>query len=822
MSADHVRERRPKLGDRLHALWRDVRYAARGLSRRPLYSAVIIATMALAIGANTAIFSVLDAVLLHPFPVKDLDRVVALSDEFKALDLHDTSMGPIEVDDLRVRTDVFAAVAGVTGQSFMLTRANTPQRVVASATLGDFFGLFAQEPALGRFYTADESPNAEHLVAVLSYGLWQELFGGDRSVIGKLIELNGRSYEIVGVARPEFQYPVTTRLWVPYYLSPRMREQNQRGTLIMNAVARLRPGVSLEQAVQAMHVQANRWNEEYYSDANETRFGHDIIVRPFVDRLAGDLKPILLVLMGAVVFVLLIACANVGSLQLVRANGRMRELAVRAALGAGRWAIARQLMIESVVLAALGGLMGVLIAFALLRPLASLNAAQVQLLQRAHLNGAVLAFTAFMTIGAGLLFGIAPSLRAGRLDLQHVIKESGRGSSAGVSRHRFLQSAVIIQVALCLTLLLGATFTVRSLARLLDVSPGFAPAHVLTMRIAPQSPSWQKEAAGRPELLRQLRERIAAIPGVQAVGMSAGVPFADGCSSTPFRIAGMEPQPGDPEWHANFCMIDGDYFKAMGILLLRGRGIEPTDREGSPLVAVIDDQLADHYFHGQDPIGRRISQGRDAEIVGIVHRVDQSKLAEPRKPLVYYAFAQGPWWNAMVIAIRTTVDDATMTRLVRSAVSEIEPRAPIWDVMSMTQRIDRSVGARRLAMTVLSGFAALSLVLAVLGIYGLLSYSTSQRTHEIGIRMALGANSAGVTRMVLWNGLTMAALGVLAGTVAFLGLGQALSALLYGIGPHDPVTMVGGVVVVGIVAAVASYVPARRAARVDPLVTLRD
>jgi putative ABC transport system permease protein len=812
--------RRPA-GERLHALWRELQYAVRGLARRVAYAAVIVATMALAIGANTAIFSVVDAVLLHPLPVKDLGRVVALTEDFKNLDLHETQMGPVEVDELRARTDVFAAVAGVTGGTYTLTAQSTPERLVGAATLGDFFGLFAQRPLLGRFYAPNESRDAEALVTVLSYGLWQELFGGDSGVVGKSLELDGRRYEIVGVAPPEFQYPVTARLWVPYFLSPRMREPSARGTLIMSALARLRPGVTTEQAAVAMHAQAERWNATY-ATGESARFGHDIIVHPFVDRLAGDLKPILLVLMGAVMFVLLIACANVGSLQLVRANGRGKELAVRAALGAGRWAIARQLMVESLVLAVTGGLAGVLVAFALLRPLASVNAAQAVLLQRAHVHGGVLAFTAVTTIVAGVLFGLAPALRAGRVDLQSVMKEATRGASAGVTRHRFLQGAVIVQVALALTLLLGSALLIRSLSALLDTSPGFAPEHVLSMRIAPQSPAWVKETATRPELLRRLRERVAAIPGVQSVGLSGGVPFANGCSSSPFRIAGMEQQPGDPEWHANFCMIDGDYFKAMGIPLLRGRAFDETDRASSPVVAIIDDQLADHYFHGQDPIGKRINQGRDAEIVGVVRRVDQSELGEPPKPMVYYAFAQSPWWSTMVLVARSTLDDAIATRLVRSAVAEVAPRAPVYDVMSMPQRIERSVGARRLAMNVLTGFAALSLVLAVLGIYGVLSYSTSQRTQEIGIRMALGAEPGGVARMVLWNGLALAGVGALAGAGAFLVLGRLLSALLYGIGPRDPATMAGGVLLVTVVAAAASYLPARRAARVDPVVALRE
>jgi putative ABC transport system permease protein len=802
-------------------LWRDVDYAVRGLARHPLHSAVIATTMAIAIGANTAIFSVVDAVLLHPLPVKDLDRVVALTEDFKALDIHETAMGPIEVENLRARTDVFAMVAGVTGQPFTLTGVTTPERLTGAATLGDFFGVFSQRPILGRFYAPDESPNAEARVAVLSFGLWQELFGRDPNVIGKPLELDGRTYEVIGVAGPEFQYPVTARLWVPYFLSPKMRVRDSRGVLIMTGLARLRAGVAIEQAARAMHVQAERWNEEYYAGEG-ARFGHDILVRRFVDRLAGDLKPILLVLMGSVVFVLLIACANVGSLQLVRTNGRAKELAVRAALGAARWAITRQLMIESLVLAVIGGVAGILFAFALLRPLASLNAAQAALLQRAHLHGGVLAFTALTTILSGVLFGLAPLARATRVDLQSLINESTRGTSSGLSRHRFLQGAVIVQVALALTLLLGSTLTIRSLSALLDTSPGFTPDNVLTMRIAPQSPAWLKESGTRPELLHQLWERIAAIRGVQSVGMSSGVPFAEGCSSTPFRIAGLEPQPGDPEWHATFCMIDGDYFKAMRIPLLRGRAFAETDRASSPLVAVIDDQLADHYFRGQDPIGKRIIQGREAEIVGVVHRVDQSRLGETPKPNVYYAFAQGPWWSSMMVAVRGTLDDGATMRLVRKAVAEIEPRAPIYDVMPMTARIDRSVGARRLAMTVLTGFAALSLLLAVLGIYGVLSYSTSQRTKEIGIRIALGAHPAEVARMVLWNGLALTAVGALAGAAVFLGIGRLLSTLLYGIGPRDPATIVGGLVVVSIVAAAASYFPARRAARVDPIAALRD
>jgi len=517
--------------------------------------------------------------------------------------------------------------------------------------------------------------------------------------------------------------------------------------------------------------------------------------------------------------VLLIACANVASLQLVHATARSKEMAVRAALGAERATIIRQLLVENLVISAGGGLLGLAVGYAVLKLLALAGASQLPALQSVRLDGTVLAFTAISTIVAGLLFGIVPAIRAGRVDVQSTLKEGTRSLSLTADRSRLLQAGVVVQVALTLVLLAGAGLMVRSLNGLLSQNPGFAAEHVVTMRTALGG---GRNVEQRTQFFLNVLDRMSAAPGIEAVGMMSELPFGNVNNSSPFNIRGRAPNPNGPALHSNMHAIAGDYFKSMGIPLLRGRLFDATDTQKSLPVVIIDEQLAKLYFPGEDPIGKQINQGPDATIIGIVGTVSQGELGEPAKATTYYPFTQHPWYNSMFVTARTTLPLGSVVPMARGIISALEPSAPLYEPQMLGERISGSLAPRRLAMAVLSGLAALSLGLAVFGLYGVISYAVSQRTTEFGIRVALGAQSSDVRRMVIKQGVVLALGGVVAGMIAALGATQALSKLLFGISPRDPVTLVGAALVLSAVAVVASYLPARRATRVSPLEALRS
>jgi len=481
----------------------------------------------------------------------------------------------------------------------------------------------------------------------------------------------------------------------------------------------------------------------------------------------------------------------------------------------------RWLLVESLVLSLIGGALGIGIVAFMLRLVSRLNASQYRLLASAHLDSRVLFFSAGVALSAALLFGVIPALRASRVDLNDVLKDSGRGSSLTLSRHRFLQGSVIVQVALTLMLLLASALTVRSLARVLQIDPGFRAESVMTMQVTLPRSRYGSNAASAA-FYTALVDRLKATPGFASSGLVAFLPFSGGTDSSPFDIPGRPPLPNEPARHANTQVVAGDYFRTMGMPLLRGRTFEPADAQREDNEAVIvDEYLAKSFFPNEDPIGKAITHNNHATIVGVVASVPQEYLGQEPHPMVYHYMPRNPWYGGATAVIRSTLPEATVAAMARSAVHDIDPRLPVFDVKPMSERVSASLTPRRLAMYVLLGFAALSLALAVLGIYGIIGYSTAQRTQEIGIRVALGANPGDVTRLVLRGAMTLAAIGVGTGALLFLGIGQVLGSVLYGIGPRDPLTILGGVLLLGVVAFVASYIPARRASRVDPLVAMR-
>ena len=812
---DHRMVRRRTLGDALEAVWRDARFAARALRKSPGFSVVAILTLALGIGATTAIFSAVNGVLLRPLAVPHLDRLYVVRQDVPGLKLLGGTLTPSQAEELATHHELFELFAGVSGGSFNLTVGGAePQRLTSVQTMGRFFELFSLVPALGQFYRPEDSQNGNSQVAVLSYGFWRSWAGGDPGVIGRSLELNGASYRVVGVLPEGFRYRQNAQVFVPLVITPRMRQQ---GPWMITALGQLQPGVTKDQLGARLASFTAAWQADP-SRAYPPELHLSFTGTSLVDVLAGELRPLLLLLLVAVGLVLLIACANVANLQLIRGAGRAKELAVRSAMGAGRWPVMRQLIMESALVAGAGGALGLGLGVLAVRSLRGIGATQFPVLRNLQLDQPVLLFAVAVTVLAVLLSGIVPAARASRANPQGVLRESGRGASAGPERARLLRVSAAIQVALSLMLLLGAGLLIRSLALLLGTDPGFKPTHVLTFRVA--MPSYQE--AQRAAFFDQLTPRLAALPGVEAAGAISDLPFGEGRNSSPFKIEGKPVGPGEPERHADMRFVQGDYFKTVGIPVRRGRSFAPEDRRGSPWVVMIDESLAKQYFGSEDPIGRSISQGPTSTIIGVVGAIKHGDLTEADKPTVYYSYDQAPWYSGLYLTLRSDRDPGGLLAEAKSKIAELDNRLPVYDVEPMQERVDRSLGTRRLAMLVLTGFAGLALLLALLGVYGVLSYSTSRRTHEVGIRMALGALQGDVVRMVLGSGLVLAGAGLAAGLAAFLLLARTLRTILYGVTPHDLITIVSGTLLLLVCAIVAAYLPARRAARVDPVKALRE
>ncbi|HLT25698.1 MAG TPA: ABC transporter permease, partial [Zeimonas sp.] len=796
----------------MERLLQDLRHAGRALRTAPGFTILAVVALALGIGANTAIFSLVNAVLLRPLPVEGLDRLHVVREDIPPLDLYDAALAIPEVLDLAAREDAFEAVTGFRVGDRTLTGYGEPQRVGVATTLGDFAGVFGVRPQLGRFYRPEQSTDGTHRVAVVSHGLWQQLSGGDPDFVGRTLELNGEFYEVVGVMPPAVRYPRGVQVWVPLEVTP--QDRLNRGRLFVTAVVRTRADVGEAQLAAHLAAEARRWNDEHHGGSDVKALGST----PLVEDLAGSLGTVLLVLLGAVGFVLLLAAANVASLQLVRAVARSKELAVRAALGAGRGRIARQLLAESVLLALLGGAAGLWLGSLALDLVARWQPAQQMNLTDVPLDGAVLAFTALAALLAALASGLVPALRAARVDPQAALREAGRGASAGRGRHRLLRAGSVLQVALALVLLLGSGLMVRTLSQLLATDPGFDPVDVVTARVsipgAVYSPSERRVA-----FFDALLERARALPGIESVALTSDLPFSGRSDSSPFAIIGEATMNDDEQLHAEARTVSPDYFRTMGIRLLAGRDFDSTERIGSPLAVIIDRTFAEQFFPGRDPVGRQIAgghtNGQPATIVGVVERVDHEEIggAAVRKALAYYPHPHHAFATSYGIVVRSGQPVGSITNALRAVLAELDPNVPLYDVQTMEGRIERSFGPRRLAMLALAGFAALAVILAALGIYGVMRYTTGQRTHEIGIRIAIGAQRGDVVRLVLRQGLAIVAAGLGIGLAAAFALTRVMRSVLFGISPHDPLTFAAATALLAGVALVAVWLPAHRATR---------
>jgi predicted permease len=812
----------------MSTIFQDLKYGLRMLAKHPGFTAVAVGTLALGIGANTAIFSVVNGVLLNPLPYSQPDRLVALYSR-TAQFAHSSISYPNFLDWVRDNHS-FSALAAYRSDDFNLTGMGEPERLPGDMVSADFFPLLDVKPVIGRTFTAAQDQVGAGPVVLISGGLWKRKFGSSPNVLGKTLTLDDKAYTVIGVIPSRFYFRGNNYqrgdVYIPIgqWNDPTFRDR--RVGMGMDAVGRLKPGVTFEQAKADMDALGRHLAEEH----PEADKGTGITLVPLKQNIVGDIEPYLMLLLVAVGFVLLIACVNVANLALARATGRTREFAIRIALGAGRRRVIRQLLTESVLLALVGGGFGLLVASWGLQTALKILPEALPRAQSVRLDGHVLLFTLAASVLVGILFGLAPALKTSATNLQETLKEGGRGSSA--ARHRTQSAFVVVEMALAVVLLAGAGLMIRSLAKLWSVDPGFDPHRVLTFYSS--FPPIKSPDAVRAAW-REIHDSLAAIPGVQAASLSVASRPMGSDSELPFWLEG-QPKPAT---EANmkvtlFYLVQPDYLKVMRIPLVRGRFLTPADNAHSPLVTVIDRRFAQLYFHGQNPIGKRVNfsiLNTAAEIVGVVGHVKQWGLDEDAGPPIraqcYFPIAQLPdrfiplVAGTLGVVVRTGGSPLAEVGSIRHAMDQVNSQEVMFDTVTMDRVISDSLSAQRFSMILMAIFAGLALVMASVGIYGVVSYVTSQRTHEIGIRIALGAQRADVLKLVLSNGFKMMSLGVGIGIVGALTLTRFLASMLFGVKPTDPVTLLGVSLILTSVALLACYIPARRATKVDPVVALR-
>ena len=799
----------------------DLRYAARMLAKNPGFTAVAVIALALGIGANTAIFSVVNTVLLRPLPYKNPEQLVMVwEDATKHGYPRDTPTAANYID-WRDQNSVFSGMAAIDEIYLNLTNAGDPERLKGRRVSANLFPLLGVEPQFGRvFSAAEDQPGAQH-VAVLSHRLWQRRFGGDANIVNKTFTLNGEPYTVIGVMPARFEFPEKDdEIWVPIAFDA--REAANRNRHYLEVVARLKPGVTLEQAQTEMTTIGARLQQQY----PQTNTDIGVAITPLHEHMVGDIKPALLILLGAVGLVLLIACANVANLLLARAAIRQKEIALRVALGARRWRLLRQFLTESVLLATIGGILGLAIAFAGLLLLRSFIPENISQAREVSLDLKVLGFTLLVSILTGLIFGLAPAIQAVRMNQSETLKEGGRDSVTGRSGKRLRGLLVTAEVAVSLVLLIAAGLLINSFLRLRNIDPGFRVDHLLTMKV--QLPELKYEPLQRrAEFFNNVLQRVQSIAGVRSAAVTVNLPLYRQGNSISIQIEGRpEPPPGQEPIIVT-RMISPGYFETMGIPLVSGRQLTDHDTDKSPNVVVISETMARRYWPGEDAIGKRLAAGRvtsDADwiqVIGVVKDVHQFELSADPKPQMYLSYRQAEFFWPEDLVVRTDVDPASLAAAVRKAVWEIDKDQPVSNIRTMEDILADSIARQRFSMLLLGVFAGVALLLAAVGIYGVMSYSVAQRTHEIGIRMALGAQTTAVLKLAVGYGLKLVIAGIVLGLLAAFVLTRLMSTLLFGITPTDPATFALISLLLMSVAAIASYIPARRATKVDPLIALR-
>ena len=801
-----------------------MRYAVRALLKTPAYTVVALLTLALGIGANTAIFSVVNQVLLNPVGVSDAARVVAVRVKYDKLALRNIGVSVPDFADVLHSTQQFETAALIDTGDFNYTGSGIPERLNGASVTYRWFDVFGARPALGRVFQPEEDrPNANREV-VLSFAAWKRLFGQDRGVVGRSIELNQTPYRIVGVMGADFRWPVDIDLWAPLGLADSAYSPDNRFNESYQAFARLRPGIPYASANSFVGVLSDRVksaSDRGGAYAKDSAWG--MFLLPFTDFVAGDTRTPMLVLLAAVGFVLLIACANIAGLMLARASGRTREIAVRAALGAGRWDLIRLSFFESMTLAAGGAVAGLGVALAGVRGLLALAPEGLPVAVSVRLDAPVLAFAVLAAAAAGLIFGVAPAWQVASLNQFELLKEGGRANSAGCARQQLRSSLVIAEVALALVLLVGAGLFLRSLAALEDVNPGFQTAGVITAGLSLPEQRYNTDAK-QLAFYQAVLNNLATTPGVSAVAAGVPLPFSGNAGSASFEIDGRPSPPGDPGPHGDIGAVSADYFAALRIPIRQGRVFTALDRAGTEAVAVIDDVLARQYWPGQNPVGQHIRRGRSAPwatIVGVVGHVKHSDLAgEDVKGKYYFPLFQMPV-PFMSFVMRAPTDPGRLAIALRDAVRAVDPSEPVSQIRLMSNMVNSSLAPRRFVVTVLGVFAAMALAMALIGLYGVISFAVTQRTQELGVRMALGAQPAEILRLVLGQGMKLAGIGAAAGLLVSLAMSRFFRGELFHVSAVDPLTFALMSAALIAAALLASYIPARRATRVDPMVALR-
>jgi putative ABC transport system permease protein len=800
----------------METFFHDLRYGLRSLRQSPGLAAVAVLALGLGIGANSAIFSVVDAALLRPLPFHDPGRLMLVLESNPSKGYPSFPLSPLNYIDYRDQNSAFERLAAFESTSFILTGAGDPAKLDGARVAAGFVDTLGIAPSLGRPFLPDEDRPGAGRVAILGHGLWQRRFGSDPALVGRTIMLGGVAYTVVGVMPQGFSFPNRSEIWTAMALGD--DELKSRGAHYLLAIGRLAPGVSLERARADLATIGSRLQIQY-PDSNT---GWTARVDPLAERVAGDARPALLVLLAAVAFVLLIACANVAGLLLARASARHREFAIRAALGAGRARLVRQQLTESLLLALLGGAAGLLLAMWGTDLLAAAAPPGIPRVSEVGVDGRVLSFTLGLSLITGVLFGLAPALQASRADLNESLKEGGRGG-AGPRRHRARAVLVVAEVALALVLLAGAGLLLRSFQRLQAIDPGFDPREVLAVEI--ELPDGRYPEPPRlASFFTAAIERLAALPGVRSAGGVYPLPMSGDRFFFSFGVEGRPVADADRPSAAYYVASPG-YFRAMGIRILRGRAFDERDREGAPRVALINDTLARRFFPGEDPIGRRMvidngPRDRFREIVGVVEDVRHDDLGGEARPQMYEPHLQAPL-SSMTLVVRSATDPAGLAEAARREILVLDRDQPVSRAVPLERLVADSIARPRYSMLLLGAFAAVALVLATMGIYGLLSHAVAQRTHEIGIRMALGARRRDVLALVIANGMGLAMAGVGIGLLGALALTRLMAGLLFQVSPTDPMTLAAVSALLAGVAFLACVIPARRATRVDPMAALR-
>lgn len=805
----------------------DLKFAVRQLGKAPGFAAIAILTLALCIGANSAIFSVVHAILLKPYPWPNSDRLVYVYNTYPLMGLPNAGTSIPDYLDRRADVSGFADSAMYYNASYNLGGASEPERVIGMCVTPSLFSTLQTGAALGRVFTEEEGkPGGPHLV-VLSYALWKNRFGGDPGIIGTDIRLASTPVTVIGVMPEHFYYPnPRVQVWVPFWFTAKQRSDDERGNEYSTMIARLKPGATLAEVqrdldlIQARNAQRLPGEAPFWKTSG---FGGR--AKGFLEQNVANIRGMLWLVQAGVAAALLIGCANVASLLLARAVARERELAIRAALGAGRGRLVRLLLTESLVLFLAGGALGLLVALWGVSALTSVGLSTLPRAFSVALDPTVFAFTLLCALGTGLLFGALPAWSASRSDAGAALKEAGTRTTAGRRTQGLRAALVVIEIALAVMLLSTAGLLVKSFARLQEENPGFHPGGVLTAQL--QLPVVKYEGTGKLVAFHDAAvAALSALPGVRAVGLTTTLPFTGNNSSGSYSSPDIIVPPGAPAPHAQVRSVDPGYLRALGITLLRGRWFTAADTEKTQKVVVIDRLLAERYWPGQDALGKRINRGGNNDsiswiVVGVVAPVKVQNLEEAlSKETIYFPYAQDPQMS-FILVIKTDGDPAALAGSVRNAVRSADPEQPVFDVKTMTQRMDDVAQTRRAPMILLSLFSGVALLLAALGVYGVLAFSVAQRTPEFGIRLALGATPANIAQLVLRQGSVLVLIGIITGLAGYLALSQIVAKLLYGVAATDPAILAIAPLVLALVALAACLLPARRATKVDPMVALR-